>query len=99
MVHRSLKNHNFAIKSLIYLCPIHYASLDTLDDFSLHNRSLKFLQKSSFRPFSFKVDENHNSFKYIPTLIVEHMIDQFLLTRSQKKHNEKGYDIFKDFFL
>ena len=33
----------------------------------------------------------------IQTLIVEYLIDQFLLTKCQKKRYEQGYDIHKEF--
>ena len=34
--------------------------------------------------------------KEVQTLIVEYIIDQFLLRKCQKKRFEQGYDIFKN---
>ena len=81
---RSLKNNHFAAKSyknsvapfiLFLLTPLE----QNLVDSSLHNRSLNFRQKffsGHLRPKLIKI----TSLKEMQTLIVEYIVDQFLLT-------------------
>ena len=57
-------------------------------DYSLHNRSLKVLQKLSF---------NFTFLNEVQAGIMEHIIDRFLLSRCQKKCYEQCYDIIKEF--
>ena len=58
-----------------------------LVDFSIQNQSLKFLKKSNFGPFRFKIYQNHISLEHsnVDCDHVDHIIDQFLLTKSVKR--------------
>ena len=68
----------------------------TLVDCSFHNWSLKFLQKSIFWPFSFKIQENHISSGNSAIAIVKYIINQFLLKNCQKKRYEQDYNILSE---
>ena len=69
-----------------------------LVDYLLQNMSLNDLQKSFLGPFAPKLIKIA-FLKDIQTLIVEHIIVQFLVTRRQMKRFEQGYDFLRDFYI